>query len=82
MTVCFGNTRIVVPCGSGNISVQDLQEKACVRYRRAIGKVRIFCGFGWCKSIFSMSYFTHSGNWIYDYYILIKIVQTKLYRTF
>ena len=40
VTVCFGSTRIVVPCGSGEISVGDLQQKACIRYRRAIGKVR------------------------------------------
>ena len=30
---------MIVPCGNGDITVADLQEKACVRYRRAIGKV-------------------------------------------
>jgi len=41
VTICFGNTRIVVPCGSGDITVEDLQQKACIRYRRAIGKVPV-----------------------------------------
>lgn len=40
MTVCFGRTRVVVPCGDGNLKVQDLIEKAAMRYRKAIAKVR------------------------------------------
>ncbi|XP_078490636.1 partitioning defective 3 homolog isoform X10 [Ciona intestinalis] len=38
VTVCFGNIRVIVPCGKGDLSIADLQEKACARYRKAIGK--------------------------------------------
>uniref|UniRef100_A0A3Q3EMH1 Par-3 family cell polarity regulator n=1 Tax=Labrus bergylta TaxID=56723 RepID=A0A3Q3EMH1_9LABR len=39
VTVCFGRTRVVVPCGDGNLRVQDLIEQAAMRYRKAIAKV-------------------------------------------
>lgn len=38
VTVCFGRTRVVVPCGDGNIKVQSLVQQAAMRYRRAIAK--------------------------------------------
>ncbi|XP_017287386.1 partitioning defective 3 homolog isoform X2 [Kryptolebias marmoratus] len=38
VTVCFGRTRVVVPCGDGNIKVQNLIEQAAMRYKKAIGK--------------------------------------------
>ncbi|XP_078571433.1 partitioning defective 3 homolog isoform X2 [Branchiostoma floridae x Branchiostoma japonicum] len=38
VTVCFGHTRVVVPCGSGELPVRELIEKAADRYRKAIGK--------------------------------------------
>uniref|UniRef100_A0A665VEL1 Partitioning defective 3 homolog n=1 Tax=Echeneis naucrates TaxID=173247 RepID=A0A665VEL1_ECHNA len=38
VTVCFGRTRVVVPCGDGNIKVQSLIEKAAMRYKKAIAK--------------------------------------------
>uniref|UniRef100_UPI00358E51C6 partitioning defective 3 homolog isoform X2 n=1 Tax=Myxine glutinosa TaxID=7769 RepID=UPI00358E51C6 len=38
VTVCFGRTRIVVPCGDGRLSVRDLIVQATTRYRKAIGK--------------------------------------------
>uniref|UniRef100_H2LIX9 Par-3 family cell polarity regulator n=1 Tax=Oryzias latipes TaxID=8090 RepID=H2LIX9_ORYLA len=38
VTVCFGRTRVVVPCGDGVIKVQSLVEKATMRYRKAIAK--------------------------------------------
>lgn len=40
VTVCFGRTRVVVPCGDGNIKVQSLVEQAAMRYKKAIAKVR------------------------------------------
>ena len=40
VTVCFGNIRVVVPCGSGDLCVFELQDKACARYRKAIAKVK------------------------------------------
>jgi len=40
VTVCFGSIRVVVPCGSGDLTVRELQEKACARYRKATAKVR------------------------------------------
>lgn len=39
VTVCFGRTRVVVPCGDGNIKVHSLVEKAAMRYKKAIAKV-------------------------------------------
>uniref|UniRef100_A0A8C6LXE5 Par3/HAL N-terminal domain-containing protein n=1 Tax=Nothobranchius furzeri TaxID=105023 RepID=A0A8C6LXE5_NOTFU len=39
VTVCFGRTRVVVPCGDGNIKVLNLVEQAAMRYKKAIGKV-------------------------------------------
>lgn len=39
VTVCFGRTRVVVPCGDGSMTVCDLVEQAATRYRKAIGKV-------------------------------------------
>uniref|UniRef100_A0A672J5M6 Partitioning defective 3 homolog n=1 Tax=Salarias fasciatus TaxID=181472 RepID=A0A672J5M6_SALFA len=38
VTVCFGRTRVVVPCGDGNIKVHSLVEKAAMRYKKAIAK--------------------------------------------
>uniref|UniRef100_A0A3B4X165 Par-3 family cell polarity regulator n=1 Tax=Seriola lalandi dorsalis TaxID=1841481 RepID=A0A3B4X165_SERLL len=38
VTVCFGRTRVVVPCGDGNIKVISLIEKAAMRYKKAIAK--------------------------------------------
>jgi len=39
VTVCFGTTRVVVPCGNGNIKIHCLIEQAAVRYKKAIAKV-------------------------------------------
>uniref|UniRef100_A0A3Q3KBR8 PDZ domain-containing protein n=1 Tax=Monopterus albus TaxID=43700 RepID=A0A3Q3KBR8_MONAL len=38
VTVCFGRTRVVVPCGNGNIKVHNLVEQAAMRYKRATAK--------------------------------------------
>nr|XP_046227302.1 partitioning defective 3 homolog isoform X1 [Scatophagus argus] len=38
VTVCFGRTRVVVPCGDGNITVSNLIEQAAMRYKKAIAK--------------------------------------------
>uniref|UniRef100_A0A8C6SM22 Par-3 family cell polarity regulator n=1 Tax=Neogobius melanostomus TaxID=47308 RepID=A0A8C6SM22_9GOBI len=38
VTVCFGRTRVVVPCGNGDIHVRSLIEQAAMRYRKAIAK--------------------------------------------
>ncbi|XP_065118254.1 par-3 family cell polarity regulator alpha, b isoform X2 [Paramisgurnus dabryanus] len=38
VTVCFGRTRVVVPCGDGNLKVHALIQQAAMRYRRAIAK--------------------------------------------
>lgn len=40
VTVCFGRTRVVVPCGDGNIKVHCLIQQAVMRYKKAIAKVR------------------------------------------
>lgn len=39
VTVCFGRTRVVVPCGDGNIRVHSLIQQAVMRYKKAIAKV-------------------------------------------
>ncbi|KAK9538459.1 hypothetical protein VZT92_003628 [Zoarces viviparus] len=38
VTVCFGRTRVVVPCGDGNIKVLTLIQQAAMRYKKAIAK--------------------------------------------
>ncbi|KAM9230413.1 partitioning defective 3 homolog isoform 13-T13 [Dugong dugon] len=38
VTVCFGRTRVVVPCGDGNMKVFSLIQQAVTRYRKAIAK--------------------------------------------
>nr|XP_056713227.1 partitioning defective 3 homolog isoform X2 [Euleptes europaea] len=38
VTVCFGRTRVVVPCGAGDMKVASLVEQAATRYRKAIAK--------------------------------------------
>ncbi|XP_048867127.1 partitioning defective 3 homolog isoform X3 [Brienomyrus brachyistius] len=38
VTVCFGRTRVVVPCGDGNIKVHCLIQQAVMRYKKAIAK--------------------------------------------
>lgn len=43
VTVCFGRTRVVVPCGDGNIKVHSLIDKAAMRYKKAIAKVSPVC---------------------------------------
>lgn len=51
VTVSFGRTRVVVPCGDGNIKVHTLIQQAVMRYKKAIAKVSggyfgfFFCGF-------------------------------------
>lgn len=40
VTVCFGRTRVVVPCGDGHMKVFSLIQQAVTRYRKAIAKVR------------------------------------------
>ena len=42
VTVCFGETSVVVPCGDGNLLVSQLIEKAIVRYKKARGRVSMF----------------------------------------
>lgn len=39
VTVCFGRTRVVVPCGDGNMKVHSLIQQAVMRYKKAIAKV-------------------------------------------
>ncbi|XP_053324202.1 partitioning defective 3 homolog isoform X2 [Spea bombifrons] len=38
VTVSFGRTRVVVPCGEGNLKVSSLIQQAVTRYRKAIAK--------------------------------------------
>lgn len=57
VTVCFGRTRVVVPCGDGNITVCDLIEQAAMRYRKAIAKVS-----GRCASLLRFSPCASAGR--------------------
>jgi len=43
VTVCFDHVRVVVPCGSGELTVAELMQLAIARYRKAIGKVSLIC---------------------------------------
>ncbi|XP_033639265.1 partitioning defective 3 homolog isoform X1 [Asterias rubens] len=38
VTVSFGAVRVVVPCGSGDITVTELMDKSVQRYRKATGR--------------------------------------------
>ncbi|XP_067233429.1 partitioning defective 3 homolog isoform X2 [Chanodichthys erythropterus] len=38
VTVSFGRTRVVVPCGDGNIKIHSLIQQATMRYKKAIAK--------------------------------------------
>ncbi|XP_021026268.1 partitioning defective 3 homolog isoform X7 [Mus caroli] len=38
VTVCFGRTRVVVPCGDGRMKVFSLIQQAVTRYRKAVAK--------------------------------------------
>jgi hypothetical protein len=41
ITVCFGDTNVIVPCGDGNVNVNDFIENAVLRYKKATVKVVI-----------------------------------------
>jgi len=41
VTVCFGDVRVVVPCGNGRCRVRDLVDDAVDRYQKALPKVRM-----------------------------------------
>ncbi|XP_071958211.1 partitioning defective 3 homolog isoform X3 [Antedon mediterranea] len=38
VTVCFGGVKVVVPCGEGDLTIDEVIDKATTRYRKAIGK--------------------------------------------
>ena len=42
VTVCFGDTSVVVPCGDGELLVSKLIEKAIVRFKKARGRVSTY----------------------------------------
>ena len=44
LTVCFGQVKVIVPCGDGDLTVKELIEKATSRYVKASLQVR-FNGF-------------------------------------
>ena len=39
LTVCFGPVKVIVPCGDGELTVNDFIEKATSRYIKASQKV-------------------------------------------
>lgn len=39
VTVCFDRVKVVVPCGDGDILVDELIKKAIIRFKKATGKV-------------------------------------------
>ena len=42
VTISFDETKIVVPCGDGDITVRELTNLAVTRYKKAIGKPNSF----------------------------------------
>ena len=42
VTISFDETKIVVPCGDGDITVRQLTNLAVTRYKKAIGKPNNF----------------------------------------
>ncbi|GFO24746.1 partitioning defective 3-like protein [Plakobranchus ocellatus] len=59
VVVCFESVRVTVPCGEGEIPVQELINKAIHRYKRAVGK-----GANHRVEVFSLK--TISGGGILD----------------
>lgn len=56
LTVCFGQVKVIVPCGDGDLTVKDLIEKATSRYIKASLQV---CSYGFSKTIDCLlSYFS------------------------
>ena len=39
VTVCFGEVRIVIPCGDGSGRIKDLADEAVSRYKKSLSKV-------------------------------------------
>lgn len=46
VTVCFGDIRVVVPCGEGQMTVAELTKLAIARYKKAINKVKQYIANG------------------------------------
>lgn len=42
VTVSFGDVRVVVPCGTGELLVRELIHESIRRYKKAAGKVSFF----------------------------------------
>lgn len=42
VTISFNGTKIVVPCGDGEISVREVTTLAATRYKKAIGKTNAY----------------------------------------
>lgn len=42
VTISFNGTKIVVPCGDGEISVREVTSLAATRYKKAIGKTNSY----------------------------------------
>ena len=42
VTISFNGTKIVVPCGDGEISVREVTSLAATRYKKAIGKTNAY----------------------------------------
>ena len=40
--VLFNDTSVLVPCGDGQLTVRELVDKAIVRYKKVLSKVKLF----------------------------------------
>ena len=40
VTVCFADTKVRVPCGSGELKVSEIINNAVLRYKKATAKVK------------------------------------------
>lgn len=67
VTVCFGNVRVVVPCGDGDILVKDLIREATLRYKKATGKVCI------CTSVYKFCLYQTRSFWLGFYLTFHRI---------
>lgn len=45
VTISFGDMRIIVPCGDGELLVSELIDRAVSRYKKAVQKVSLECLF-------------------------------------
>jgi len=56
LTVCFGDVRVVVPCGNGRCRVRELVDDAVDRYQKTLPKASVILQMTVLCLIFNVAY--------------------------